>query len=92
MPLRPVILNADERAALTAAQRQSCSVRHWRRYQAVLLRAEGMPVKQVAQSLGCTETSVCNWTAAYRTKGVDGVGKGLHPGAVRRLEATGKRC
>jgi transposase len=83
-------VNADERAALMAAQRQSRSVRHWRRYQAVLLRAEGMPVKQVAQSFGCTETRVCNWTAAYRTKGVDGVGEGLHLGAVRRLDAAGE--
>lgn len=86
----PVTLSAAERAALAGAQRQSRNVRHWRRYQAVLLRGEGMPVKQVAQSLGCTETSVYNWTAAYRIQGVGGVHEGRHPGAARRLDAAGE--
>jgi len=44
----------------------------------------------VAQSLGCTETSVYNWTAAYRMQGAVGVAEGEHPGAVRRLDATGE--
>ncbi len=86
----PVTLSAAERAALAGAQRQSRNIRHWRRYQAVLLRGEGMPVKQVAQSLGCTETSVYNWSAAYRTQGVGGVHEGRHRGAVRRLDAVGE--
>ncbi|HLQ35950.1 MAG TPA: helix-turn-helix domain-containing protein, partial [Chloroflexota bacterium] len=92
MPGRPVSLNAEEHGALTAAQRQRRSVRHWRRYQAVVLRAEGMAVKQVAQSLGCTETSVSNWTAAYRRHGVDGVGEGRHPGAVGSWTPREQRC
>lgn len=87
MPLR---LNTEERSALLTAQGQSRNVRHWRRYQAVLLRAAGVPVKQVAQALGCTETSVSNWTAAYRTAGVAGVHEGRHLGAVRRLDAAGE--
>lgn len=91
MPRRALILSAEERGKLTAAQQQSRNVRHWRRYQAVLLRAEGLFVKQVAQSLGCTETSVYNWTAAYRTQGVDGVHEGRHLGAERRLNAAGER-
>ena len=86
----PVILSAQERAAVAGAQRQSRNVRHWRRYQAVLLRAEGMSVQQVAQRLGCTETSVYNWSAAYRQEGVAGVQEGSHPGAARRLDAAGE--
>jgi transposase len=89
MAPRAVILSTEERGKLTAAQRQSRNVRHWRRYQAVLLRADGMFVKQVAQSVGCTETSVYNWTAAYRTRGVDGVHEGSHLGAAQRLDAAG---
>jgi transposase len=68
----PLILSAQERAAVATAQRQSRNVRHWRRYQAVLLRAEGIPVQQVAQGLGCTATSVSSvdtWSAADRAKG-----------------------
>ena len=86
----PLTVSQQEHEALAAAQRQSRVVRHWRRYQAVLLRAEGMPVKQVAQSLGCTETSVYNWSAAYRQEGVAGVHEGSHLGAVRRLDAAGE--
>src|SRR5258708_24698881 len=59
----------EERRALEAAQAKSRAVRHWRRYQAVLLRADGLAVAEVARVLRCTETSVCNWTAAWRAGG-----------------------
>jgi len=75
----------EERAALEAAQQRSPKVRHWRRYQAVVLRADGLFVKDVARALGCTETSVYNWTAAWREGGVDGVAEGKHPGQARCL-------
>jgi transposase len=79
-------LTAEERAALHAAQAHSRAVRHWRRFQAVLLRADGMPIATVARTFNCTETSVCNWTAAWRTDGVAGVAEGGHPGKARRLD------
>ena len=65
-------------------------MRHWRRFQAVLLRADGRFVKDVAQALGCAETSVYNWTAAWREGGVDGVAEGKHPGQARRLTREGE--
>jgi transposase len=83
MPLR---LSSEERAGLRAAQAHSRNVRHWRRYQAVLLRADGVAVATVAQTLTCTETSVYNWVAAWRADGVTGVAEGVHPGKVRRLD------
>jgi transposase len=86
----PLILTAEERAALLAAQRQRPGIRHWRRYQALVLRGEGLPVAQVAQALSCTETSIYNWTAAYRRAGVGGVAEGAHAGAVRRLDRAGE--
>jgi len=46
-----VTLSEAERAEVVAAQHTSRNVRHWRRYQAVLLRAEGVPLATVAQTL-----------------------------------------
>lgn len=86
-----VSMTEEQRAELEAAQRQSRHVRHWKRYQAVLLRGGGTPVAVVAQTLGCTQTSVCNWTAAWRRGGVTGVHEGVHRGAVRRLDAAGEQ-
>src|SRR5260370_25623400 len=73
-------LTGEERRALEAAQAKSRAVRHWRRYQAVLLRADGLEVAEVARVLRCTETSVCNWTAAWRAGGVSGGAQGVPPG------------
>jgi transposase len=86
-----IAMSAEQRAEVEAAQRQSRNVRHWKRYQAVLLRAEGLPVAVVAQTLGCSEASVTNWTSAWRARGVVGVREGVHPGAVRRLDAAGEQ-
>src|SRR5258707_527406 len=76
-------LTGEERRALEAAQAKSRAVRHWRRYQAVLLRADGLEVAEVARVLRCTETSVCNWTAAWRGGGGCGGGGGVQPGKAR---------
>jgi transposase len=84
-------LSEEERAELAAAQRSSGNVRHWRRYQAVLLRADRVPLATVAQTLGCTQASVCNWTRAWRERGTPGVAEGLHPGAERRLDGGAER-
>ncbi len=81
-------LTTDERAALHTAQAGSQHVRHGRRFQAVLLRADGMPVATGAQTLDCTETSVSTWVAAWRADGLTGVAEGVHPGKVRRLDAA----
>jgi transposase len=84
-------MTAEQRAEVETAQRRSRNVRHWKRYQAVLLRADGMPLTVVAQTLGCSRVSVSNWTRAWRTAGVAGVREGVHPGAVRRLDAPGEQ-
>jgi transposase len=83
----PLTLTADERAVLHAAQARSRTVRHWRRFQAVLLRAERVAVATIAQTLDCTQTSVHNWVAAWRAEGVAGVAEGEHAGKARRLDA-----
>jgi transposase len=83
----PLTRTSDERAALEAAQARRRAVRHWRRYQAVLLRADGVTVAEIARALRCTQTSVYNWTAAWREGGLAGVAEGVHPGQARRLDA-----
>src|SRR5260221_3640926 len=85
-----VEMTAEQRAQVEAAQRESRNVRHWKRYQAVLLRGEGTPVTVVAQTLGCSAASVTNWTTAWRERGVAGIREGVHPGAARRLDAAGE--
>lgn len=89
--MRLTLTNA-ERAELVAAQQTSRNVRHWRRYQAVLLRGEGVPLETVAQTLGCTQASVCNWTRAWRERGVRGVAEGMHHGAERRLDGAAEQA
>ena len=53
-----LLLRKDEQSALEAAQAHRPKVRHWRRFQAVLWRAEGMPVAVGAKTLRCTEARV----------------------------------
>jgi transposase len=84
----PLTVSEEERNALERAQARRPQVRHWRRYQAVLLRAAGVPVAEVARNLGCSEASVSNWTAAWQTEGLVGVAEGRHRGAARRLDAA----
>jgi transposase len=81
----------DQRAELAGAVRTSRTVRHWKRYQAVLLRADGTSVAVVAKTLGCSEDSVTNWTHAWQAEGLAGVREGPHPGAARRLDPAAEQ-
>jgi transposase len=83
-------MTAEQRAEVEGAQRASRNVRHWKRFQAVLLRADGMPVTVVAQTRGCHEASVTTWMTAWRARGVAGIREGIHPGAARRFDTTGE--
>lgn len=83
-------ITVTQQAEVEVAQRESRNVRHWKRYQAVLLQAEGTPTAVVAEILGCSEDSVTNWTSAWCERGVDGIWEGIHPGAARRFDAAGE--
>jgi transposase len=87
----PFTLTEVERRELEVAQQQSRNVRHWRRYQALLLRAVGVLVSVIATTLGCREGSITNWIKAWRARGVAGVHEGVHAGAARRLDAAGEQ-
>lgn len=84
-------MTGEQRAELEAAVHTSRNVRHWKRYQAVLLRAAGTPVAVVARTLGCSADSVTNWTHAWQAEGLGGVSEGRHSGAARRLEGEAEQ-
>jgi len=73
------ILSDTERAALVDAAAHERRVRRWRRFQALLLLADGERPEAVAASLGCSRASVYNWRAAWRDEGLAGVVEAAHP-------------
>jgi transposase len=80
-----LMLTAGERAALAAAEAGERRVRHWRRYRALRLLAEGRPPDAVAEAVGCSERSVWYWTAAWRRDGLAGLVELPHGGRARAL-------
>ena len=74
-----LVLSDSERAALANAAAHEQRVRRWRRFQALLLLADGEHPEQVAASLGCSRASVYNWLAAWRDEGLAGVTEAAHP-------------
>ena len=86
-----ITLSAAERAALERAVRQARGVRQWRRYQAVLLLAEGKRAALVAQVLRASISGVYNWAARWRRGGLAGLKERAHPGRGRRFDAAGEQ-
>jgi transposase len=74
-----LVLSDTERAALADAAAHERRVRRWRRFQALLLLADGHRPEAVAASLGCSRASVYNWRAAWREDGLAGVVEAAHP-------------
>ena len=83
-------LTEAQRAALAAAAANERRTRTWKRYQAVLLLAEGQPPAAVARAVRCCVASVYNWATRWRDAGLAGLAEGPHPGATRRLDAAGE--
>jgi transposase len=85
-------LSEQEHAELDRAQHGQGRVRHWRRYQAIRLVAQGQPPQVVAVAVGCRLASVDNWIAAWKRHGCAGLAEGRHGGRPRRLEAPAERA
>ena len=81
-------LTETQRTELEAAAGAEKEVRRWRRYQAVLLLADGQPPAAVAQTLRCSRASVYHWAAAWRQHGAAGLREGDHGGGKVKLDAT----
>lgn len=87
-----VVVTPADRSTLAAVAAEERQVRRWRRYQAILLLADGQPPSQVAQGLGCGLSTVYQWAAAWRTEGMDGLAEGEHGGGHWALDATGEEA
>lgn len=85
-----LVLTAAERAALEEAKAAEPRLRRWRRYQAVVLLAEGQPPGSVAAALDCAVSSVYSWVAAWRRAGLAGLREGDHGGGRPILDAAGE--
>jgi transposase len=85
----PLTLTETQRTELEAAAAAEKGVRRWKRYQAVLLRAEGRTVASVAAALRCRHASVYAWTAAWRVAGAAGLREGDHGGGQAKLGPGG---
>lgn len=85
-----LMLSADARDALERAAAAEVRTRRWKRYQAVVLVADGLRPPAVAMALGCARSSVYGWVAAWRAHGLDGLREAPHRGAVRRLDTAGE--
>jgi transposase len=87
-----LVLTEEDGAALRAAAAAEPRARRWKRYQAVLLLADGAAAPAVARALNCGPSSVYNWAAAWRAAGLDGLREGDHGGGRPRLGAAGERA
>lgn len=85
-----VTLSETQRVELETAASAEKGVRRWKRFRAVLLRAEGMSVAAVARALQCSEASVYGWTARWRRSGVAGLREGDHGGGKAKLDPAGQ--
>lgn len=81
-------LSDEERASIDSALVRERRVRHWRRYQAIRLLAEGHSPRMVAATLGVSVASVYNWAEAWRQRKHDGMKEGARPGRTRQLDAA----
>jgi transposase len=81
-------LTGEERAALADAAAGERRVRHWRRYRALVLLAEGQRPAAVAAAVGCGERSLWYWVAAWRRAGEAGLVEPPHRGRARALDGA----
>ncbi len=76
-------LTDDERAALGTAAAHERRVRHWRRFQALLLVGDEQTPEQAAAAVGCSRASVYNWLAAWQRAGIAGLVERPHAAPIR---------
>ncbi len=81
---RTIDLSAELRAALERVTRRSTvAAGVARRARIVLLAADGMPLRQIAQRLGVDRHGVRTWVDRFRREGIDGLRDRPRPGRPR---------
>jgi putative transposase len=86
-----MILDARGRAELARTTSREKRVRHWRRFRAIELLADGNRPETVAEALGCSRASVYVWAKAWREQGIEGLREAPHPGKQRSLDDRATR-
>lgn len=81
-----VTLTAEQRANFQVAVAHARQTRTWKRYQALLLLADGQTIAQVSTALACGQSTLYRWVALWREQGLPGLAEGPHPGRMRRLD------
>jgi transposase len=76
---------------LEQAQRRQRRVRHWRRYQAIRLVAQGQTPQAVAAAVGCRRSSIYTWIAVWKRAGSAELAEPHYGGWQRRVDARGVR-
>ena len=71
MRKRQLQLSGSEIAQLRVAEDQTRDVQALRRLQGVRLYGSGMPVSQIKDIIGCSESALRNWVHGYEQGGVE---------------------
>lgn len=89
----PIRLSARERAVLeTWARAQRDAPRQAERARIVLLAADGIGTRRIAQAVGCTIGTASKWRVRFASSRLDGLADRPRPGAVPRYDdATDRR-
>lgn len=81
-------LTPEQRTDLEQAASTARQTRTWKRYQALLLLADGQTMARVSTALTCGQSTIYRWAAIWRDEGVAGLAEGPHRGRAHRLDAA----
>lgn len=80
-PIRPLIIDAEQRKELTRLiQRPKATQREVRRAAIILGRADGLSQEQTAQRLAVNRPVVVKWENRFRDEGIGGLSEARRPG------------
>src|SRR5215218_6213942 len=84
-------LTPEHRAELEQAASTARQTRTWKRYQALLLLADGQSIAQISIVLACGQSTISRWVDTWRDEGVAGLAEGPHRGRAHRLDAAAEQ-
>ena len=87
-PTKPVGLDEKERRTLEVWAGDGTNLRRSLRARIVLACAAGTANKEVANRLGVTGTTVCDWRERFRVNRLNGLADYVRPGAPRTISDT----
>ena len=79
-------VTAEQLTELEQAAAHARQTRTWKRYEALMLLADGESITQVSTALACGQSTIYRWVALWREQEVECLAEGPHLGRVRRLD------